>query len=93
VIDRFARERRGARSLCHVNDLESGWNSDRPEPAKALHLKRVTGATLVTAKLDRLGRNAAFRLALKVSCVRFLASCIPRANDPTVGTVVMVAEA
>jgi len=73
--------------------VESGRKADRPELAKALHHAKVTGATLVIAKLDRLSRNAAFLLALRDSGVRFVAVDMPEANDLTVGIMALVAEA
>ena len=73
--------------------MESGRKADRPELAKALHHAKVTGATLVIAKLDRLSRNAAFLLALRDSGVRFIAVDMPEANDLTVGIMALVAEA
>ena len=57
--------------------VESGRNQDRPELGKALHLAKVTGATLVIAKLDRLSRNAAFLLTLRDSGVRFATVDLP----------------
>src|SRR4051812_23779043 len=54
-------------------EVESGKHNDRPQLAKALHLSRVTGATLVIAKLDRLSRNAAFLNTLKDSGLKFVA--------------------
>ena len=56
-------------------------------------MARLTGATLVIAKLDRLSRNAAFLLALRDSSVRFLAVDMPEANDLTVGIMALVAQA
>ena len=48
-------------------EVESGRKADRPELMKALHLAKVTGATLVIAKLDWVSRYAAFLLALRDS--------------------------
>ncbi|SFD42655.1 recombinase family protein [Roseivivax sediminis] len=90
-IDRFARER-GADILARFTEVESGGKSDRPELARALDLARLTGATLIIAKLDRLSRNAAFLLTLRDSGVRFLACDMPEANDLTVGIMALVAE-
>lgn len=92
AIARFAAER-GAVLLASLTEVESGRMNDRPELARALHLARVTGATLVIARLDRLSRNAAFLLALRDSGVRFLACDMPEANDLTVGIMALVAEA
>ena len=84
---------------CHATvdatftEVESGRKSDRPELAKALHQAKVTGATLLIARLDRLSRNAAFLLALRDSGVRFVACDMPQANDLTVGIMALVAEA
>lgn len=73
-------------------EVESGKLNDRPELGKALHLAKVTGATLVIAKLDRLSRNAAFLLTLRDSGVRFVAADMPEANDLTVGVMALVAQ-
>ena len=56
-------------------------------------MARLTGATLVIAKLDRLSRNAAFLLTLRGGGVRFLAVDMPEANDLTVGIMALVAQA
>jgi DNA invertase Pin-like site-specific DNA recombinase len=92
VIGDFAAAR-GAEVLARFTEVESGRKADRPELLKALHLAKVTGATLVIAKLDRLSRNAAFLLALRDSGVRFVACDMPEANDLTVGVMALVAEA
>ena len=91
-IDAFATSR-SAEVLARFTEIESGRNPDRPELAKALHLSKITGATLVIAKLDRLSRNAAFLLTLRDSGVRFLAVDLPEANDLTVGIMALVAQA
>lgn len=92
VIEDFAASR-GAQVLARFTEVESGRKADRPELAKALHLSKVTGATLVIAKLDRLSRNAEFLLALRDSGVRFVAVDMPEANDLTVGIMALVAQA
>ncbi len=92
TIEDFAVSR-GAEVLARFTEVESGKRADRPELAKALLLAKVTGATLVIAKLDRLSRNAAFLLALRDSGVRFVAVDMPEANDLTVGIMALVAQA
>lgn len=91
-IEAFARSRT-AEVIARFTEVESGRNPDRPELNRALHLSRITGATLVIAKLDRLSRNAAFLLTLRDSGVRFLAVDMPEANDLTVGIMALVAQA
>ena len=92
AIDGFVAQR-GATLIARFTEVESGRNPDRPELGKALHLAKVTGATLVIAKLDRLSRNAAFLLTLRDSGVRFAAVDLPEANDLTVGIMALVAQA
>ena len=92
AIDDFAASR-GATLLGRFTEVESGRKADRPELAKALDLARLTGSTLLIAKLDRLSRNAAFLLTLRDSGVSFLACDMPEANDLTVGIMALVAEA
>ena len=91
AIDDFAAAR-AADVLGRFTEVESGGKDARPELTKALHLAKVTGATLVIAKLDRLSRNAVFLLTLRDSGVRFLAADMPEANDLTVGVMALVAQ-
>ncbi|MEQ1933963.1 MAG: recombinase family protein [Fimbriimonadaceae bacterium] len=74
-------------------EVESGKRANRPELAKALHRAKVTGATLVVAKLDRLSRNVAFLAALQESGVKFIAADMPEANELTVHIMAAVAQA
>ena len=83
----------GAQVLARFTEVESGHRADRPELDAALQLARLTGATLIIAKLDRLSRNAAFLLTLRDAGVRFVACDMPQANDLTVGIMALVAEA
>ena len=92
AIDGFAALR-GADVLARFTEVESGKNPNRPELTAAIRLARLTGATLIIAKLDRLSRNAAFLLTLRDSGVRFLAVDMPEANDLTVGIMALVAQA
>ena len=91
-IDGFAVSR-GAEVLARFTEVESGKTPNRPELRAAILLARLTGATLVIAKLDRLSRNAAFLLTLRDSGVRFLAVDMPEANDLSVGIMALVAQA
>jgi len=91
AIDAYAAPRQLA-ELKTFTEVESGKSNTRPELAKALHLCKVTGATLVIAKLDRLSRNAAFLLTLRDSGVKFIAADMPDANELTVGIMALVAE-
>src|SRR5687768_15741347 len=84
AVDMFCRGRE-CQLLAEYTELESGRRNDRPELQKALLHAKVTGATLVIAKLDRLSRNASFLLQLQDSGVRFQAADMPEACHLTVG--------
>lgn len=73
-------------------EVESGKRSDRPLLLQALERCKVTGATLVVAKLDRLSRDAAFLLTLQNSGAHFVAADMPDANNFTVGIMALVAQ-
>lgn len=73
-------------------EIESGKREDRIELQKALRRCRLTGATLVIAKLDRLSRNIEFIAKLQSSKVEFTCVDMPEANTLTIGMMAVLAQ-
>jgi DNA invertase Pin-like site-specific DNA recombinase len=74
-------------------EIESGKIRDRPQLKAALEQCKLTGATLIIAKLDRLSRNVAFLAALMDSeAVPFVACDNPHATRFTLHILAAVAE-
>lgn len=73
-------------------EVESGKHDGRPKLQTALHRAKVTGATLIVAKLDRLSRDLAFLANLQKSGVRFLAADMPEANELTIHVMAALAQ-
>lgn len=73
-------------------EVETGKLNARPKLTAALSLAKVTGATLVIAKLDRLSRNAAFLLNLQEAKVPFIAADMPQATNLNVGIMALFAQ-
>lgn len=92
AVRQFVSSRAGKIIAPEFVEVETGKRSDRPELTKALKRCRVTGSTLVVAKLDRLSRNAAFLMTLRDSGVEFVAADLPEANTMTVGVMAVVAQ-
>ena len=92
AVRQFVAARNGRIIAPEFVEVETGKRNDRPELAKALKRCRLTGATLVVAKLDRLSRNAAFLMTLRDSGVEFVAADLPEANTMTVGVMAVVAQ-
>jgi hypothetical protein len=84
---------RGWEKLEEYKEQESGKRNDRPELTKALHHAKVSGATLVIAKLDRLSRNVAFLAQLQEAGVDFVAADMPDANELTIHIMAAMAQA
>lgn len=87
-------QREGGELLSQYLEVESGkiGADGRPQLASALEHCRLTGATLIIAKLDRLSRDAHFLLGLQRSSVSFVCADMPHANQLTVGIMALVAE-
>lgn len=73
-------------------EIESGTKDDRPQLQKALRKCRLTGATLLIAKLDRLSRNRRFLMELADSSIEFVCCDMPEANNFTVGLLACLAD-
>jgi DNA invertase Pin-like site-specific DNA recombinase len=72
--------------------FEFGGSDYRPQLLKALHHAKVTGATLVIAKLDRLSRNVAFIDNLQESKVKFVCADMPEANETMISFMAVMAK-
>jgi DNA invertase Pin-like site-specific DNA recombinase len=78
-------------------EIETGKGADalatRPQLAHAVEIARLTGATIVVAKLDRLTRNVAFGAALmQRNDVAFKVVDLPSANNFMLHIMLSVAE-
>jgi DNA invertase Pin-like site-specific DNA recombinase len=94
AVERYlSSQGEGARLLASYQEVESGKRADRVALHKALDHCRLTGSTLIIAKLDRLSRNAAFLLTMRDGDMPFLAADMPEMNHLTVGIMAVVAEA
>jgi hypothetical protein len=79
--------------IAEFTEVESGKrHENRPELQAALELCKLTGATLIVAKLDRLSRDAAFLLTLQNAGAKFVCADMPDANSLTVGIMALVAQ-
>lgn len=79
--------------LAEFVEVESGKRNDRPELQRALALAKQTGATVILAKMDRLGRRASYVLnLLDNSGVRFVFVEMPHASKLEIGIRAVVAE-
>jgi DNA invertase Pin-like site-specific DNA recombinase len=81
-----------AKLLATYTEVESGKHDARPELVKAMDHAKLTGSTLLIAKLDRLSRDAHFLLGLQNAGVAFTACDMPHADQFTVGIMALVAQ-
>ena len=92
AIEAFCASR-GCEPIAEYEERESGKRDDRPELTKALHHAKITGATLVIAKLDRLSRNVGFLAKLQDAGTKFVAADMPEANELTIHIMAAMAQA
>jgi DNA invertase Pin-like site-specific DNA recombinase len=93
AVDAFLAARPDAKLIAPpFTEIESGKRNDRPELAKAILRAKVTGSTLLIAKLDRLSRDAHFLIGLQKAGVSFIAADMPEANSLTIGIMALVAQ-
>jgi DNA invertase Pin-like site-specific DNA recombinase len=78
--------------VAEYREVESGKLNERPQLQAALKRCRQSKATLLIAKLDRLGRNTAFLLGLRDAGVKFVCADMPDANDMTIGILAVFAQ-
>ena len=79
--------------VAEFTEVESGKrHENRPKLTEALRLCKLTGATLIVAKFDRLSRDAAFLITLQNAGVKFQAADMPDACHLTVGIMALVAQ-
>jgi hypothetical protein len=79
--------------IAEFTEVESGKrHENRPQLREALELCKLTGATLIVAKLDRLSRDAAFLITLQNAGARFVCADMPDATHFTVGIMALVAQ-
>ncbi len=74
-------------------EIESGRDNSRLELKKAIAHAKKEDAILIVAKVDRLGRNAAYIFGLiDTSGVKFLFANMPNATKLVIGVLALVAE-
>jgi DNA invertase Pin-like site-specific DNA recombinase len=78
--------------LAEFTEVESGKSDSRPQLAAAIKRCRMTGATLVISKIDRLSRDIHFLTGLQKAGVAFVATDNPQANQLTIHILIAVAQ-
>jgi DNA invertase Pin-like site-specific DNA recombinase len=78
--------------LREYHEIETGKHADRPALTEALHHCKITAATLVIAKLDRLSRDLEFIARLQKSGTRFVCTDMPEANELTIHLLAAIAQ-
>lgn len=85
-------EAQGGQLIESFTEVQSGKDNNREQLHRALRKCRLSGATLLIAKLDRLSRNRSFLMELADSSTNFVAVDMPEANHFTVGLLACLAD-
>lgn len=78
--------------ITSFKEVKSGKECNRIELNKAIDECKLTGATLLVAKLDRLSREVEFIFNLKNSGIDFVCSDMPDFNTLTLGIFATIAQ-
>jgi len=78
--------------VSEYQDICSGRNNERIALMGALRECRLTGSTLIIAKLDRLSRDRSFLMTLADSKLNFVCCDMPQANELTIGIIAVMAD-
>lgn len=84
--------RNGATIIAEYVEVETGKMAARPKLLEAIQHARLSNATLVVAKLDRLARNALFTLTLQDAGLDFVCCDNEHANELTIGLLAVIAQ-
>lgn len=90
-VEDYARSN-GCEIIDSFQEVESGRSNSREQLDLALTKAKLTNATIVIAKLDRLSRDVEFIFKLKNSGVQFLALDMPTMNTLNIGMYAVIAE-
>lgn len=82
----------GVEPIASYTEVESGKRNDREQLRAALDYAKLTGSTLIVAKLDRLSRNAAFLNTLMDSGQAVVFADMPHADRLTIGLMAQLAQ-
>jgi len=86
------RRSTGGTVIAFYTEIETGKRSDRKQLQLAIQHARLSNATLVVAKMDRLARNYTFTLLLQESGLKFVCCDNPNANDLTIRILAAIAQ-
>lgn len=92
AVQSYVSSQPGSEIVASFREVESGKHNDCPQLQEAINRCKLTGATLIIAKLDRLSRNASFLFQLRDSGLDFLCADMPGANRLTVSIMACMAE-